>query len=59
MFHVLFLHDCQSNNLHADVLPIQVNGEDEYEVSHIEGHRMQWQDAISDALAGYDASEDM
>ena len=39
MFHVLLLHDWQDYGFHADMLPIEINGEAEYEVSGIKGHR--------------------
>ena len=60
VFHVLLLRDWQSNGLHADVPPVQIDGKDEYEVEGIKGHRerngeMQY----LTSFVGYDASEDM
>ena len=46
--------------MHADVLPVQIDGEDEYKVEGIKGHRErngEMQYLIS--FVGYDASEDM
>ena len=39
VFHVLLLCDWQLNGVHADVPPIEINGEAEYEVAGIKGHR--------------------
>ena len=39
MFHVLLLCDWQDNGVHADVPPIEIDGEAEYEVAGIKGHR--------------------
>ena len=39
MFHVSLLCDWQDNGVHADVPPIEIDGEAEYEVSGIKGHR--------------------
>ena len=39
VFHVLLLRDWQDNDVHADVLPIEIDREAEYEVSGIKGHR--------------------
>ena len=39
VFHVLLLRDWQDNGEQADVLPIEIDGEAEYEVSGKKGHR--------------------
>ena len=39
VFHVLLLRDWHDNGVHADVPPIEIDGEAEYEVSGIKGHR--------------------
>ena len=39
VFHVLLLHDWHDNGIHADVPLIKINGEAEYEVPSIKGHR--------------------
>ena len=39
LFHVLLLHNWKSNSLHTEVPPIQVDGEDKYEVLGIKGHK--------------------
>ena len=39
LFHVSLLCDWQDNGVHADVLPIEIDGEAEYEVSSIKEHR--------------------
>ena len=39
VFHVSLLCDWQDNGVHADVLPIEINGEADYEVLSIKGHR--------------------
>ena len=41
MFHVSLLHYWQDNGVHADVPPIEIDREVEYEVSGIKGHREQ------------------
>ena len=41
MFYVLLLCDWQDNGIHTDMLPIEIDGEAEYEVSGIKGHREQ------------------
>ena len=40
VFHVLLLHDWLNNGIHADVLPIDIDGKAEYEVAAIKGHRV-------------------
>ena len=39
VFHVLLLRDWQDNGVHADVPPVEINREAEYEVPGIKGHR--------------------
>ena len=39
VFHVLLLCDWQDNGVHADLLPIEIDGEAEYEVLGIKGYR--------------------
>lgn len=39
VFHVLLLHDWQDNGVHADMPPIEIYREAEYEVSGIKGNR--------------------
>ena len=39
VLHVLLLRDWQDNGVHADVPPIEIDGEAEYEVSSIKGCR--------------------
>ena len=39
MFYVLLLCDRHDNGVHTDVPPIEIDGETEYEVSGIKGHR--------------------
>ena len=39
IFHVSLLRDWQDNGVHADVPPIEIDREAEYEVSSIKGHR--------------------
>ena len=39
VFHVSLLLDWQDSGVHADVLPIEIDREVEYEVSGIKGHR--------------------
>ena len=39
VFHVSLLHGWLTNGIHANVPPIKINGEAEYEVSKIKGHR--------------------
>ena len=38
VFHVLLLCNWQDNVAHADVPPIEIDGEAEYEVSSLKGH---------------------
>ena len=39
VFHVSLLRNWLSNGVHADVPPIEIDGEAEYEVAAIKGHR--------------------
>ena len=39
VFHVLLLRDWHDNGVHADVPPIEIDGEAEYEVAGIKKHR--------------------
>ena len=39
VFHVLLLRDWHNNGVHADLPPIEIDGDAEYEVSSIKGHR--------------------
>ena len=39
VFHVSLLRDWHYNGVHADMPPIEIDGEAEYEVSGIKGHR--------------------
>ena len=39
VFHVLLLRDWHDNGVHTGVSPIEIDGEAEYEVSGIKGHR--------------------
>ena len=38
MFHVSLLRGWLSNGVHADVPPIEIDGETEYKVAEITGH---------------------
>ena len=60
VFHVLLLRDWLSNGVHANVPPIEIDGEVEYEVASIKGHHersgeMQY----STSFVGFDSSGDM
>ena len=39
VFHVFLLHNWQDNGVHVDVPPIEIDGEAEYKVLGIKGHR--------------------
>ena len=41
VFHVLLFCDWHDNGVHTDVPPIEIDGEAEYKVSGIKGHREQ------------------
>ena len=60
MFYVLLHRDWHDNGVHADVLPIEIDREAEYEVAGIKGHR-EWNDELwyLTLFVGYDSSEDM
>ena len=38
VFHVSLLHGWLTNGIHADVPPIEIDGEAEYKVSEVKGH---------------------
>ena len=38
VFHMLLLRDWQNDGVHADVPPIEIDGEAKYEVGEIKGH---------------------
>ena len=60
VFHVSLLCDWNNNGVHADVPPIEINGEAEYEVGEIKGHHIHNGEAYYLSLfAGFDSSEDM
>ena len=60
VLHVLLLHYWQNNGVHADVSPIEIDMEAEYEVWEIEGHHVHNVEVQYLMLfAGYDSSEDM
>ena len=40
VFHVSLLCDWHNNRVHADVPPIEIDGEAEYKVGEIKGHRI-------------------
>ena len=54
------LRDWLSNGVHADVPPIEIDGEAEYEVAAIKGHReRQGEMQYLTSFVGFDSSEDM
>ena len=60
VFHVLLLRDWLSNGVHANVPPMEIDGEVEYEVASIKGYRersgvMQY----LNSFVGFDSSGDM
>ena len=60
VFHVLLLRDWHSNGVHADMPPIEIDGEAEYEVSGIKGYREQNAELhYLTSFVSYDSSEDM
>ena len=60
VFHASLLRDWQNNGVHADVPPIEIDGEAEYEVGEIKGHRVCNGEVYYLTLfAGFDSSEDM
>ena len=60
VFHVSLLHGWLTNGIHADVTSIKVDGEAEYEVAEIKGHReCQAEMQYLTLFVGFDSSEDM
>ena len=60
VFHVSLLCGWLTNGIHADVPPIEIDGEAEYEVSEIKGHReRQGEMQYLTSFVGFDSSEDM
>ena len=60
VFHVLLLHGWLTNGVHADVPSIETNGEAEYVVSEIKGHReRQGEMRYLTLFVGFDSYEDM
>ena len=60
VFHVSLLHGWLTNGVHADVLSIKIDGEAEYKVSKIKGHReRQGEMQYLTLFVGFDSSEDM
>lgn len=60
MFHVSLLRPYRSNGVHADVLPVDVEGETEFEVSAIKSHRLHHGELqFLTSFVGFDQSEDM
>ena len=60
VFHMSLLRDWQDNGVHADVPPIEICGEAEYEVLGIKGHReCNGKVLYLISIMGYDISEDV
>ena len=60
VFHVLLLHGWLSNGVHADMPPIEIDGEAEYKVTEIKGHHeRQGEMQYLTSFVGFDSSEDM
>ena len=60
VFHVSLLHGWLSNGVHADVPSIKIDGEAEYKVAEIKGHReCQGEMQYLTLFVGFDSSEDM
>ena len=58
--HVSLLCGWLSNSVHADVPSIKIDGEAEYKVSEIKGHReRQYEMQYLTSFVGFDSSEDM
>ena len=60
VFHVSLLRPYLSNGLATEVPPVELDGELEYEIAAIKGHRVlhgELQFLVS--LVGYDASKDL
>ena len=60
VFHVSLLRGWLTNSIHANVPPIKIDGEAEYEVAEIIGHgERQGEMQYLAAIVGFDSSEDM
>ena len=60
VFLVLLLFGWLTNGVHADVPSIEIDGEAEYKVSEIKGHReCQGEMQCLTSFVGFDSSEDM
>ena len=60
VFHVSLLCGWLTNGIHANVPPIEIDGEAEYKVSEIKGHReCQGEVQYLTSFVGFDSSEDM
>ena len=60
VFHVSLLRGWLTNVVHADVPSIEIDGEAEYEVAEIKGHReRQGEMQYLTSFVGFDSSEDM
>ena len=60
VFHILLLCGWLTNSVHANVPSIKIDGEAEYKVSKIKGHREhQGEMQYLTLLVGFDSSEDM
>ena len=60
VFHVSLLRPCLSNGLFGEIPPVELDGELEYEVAAINGHRVSCGELyFFVSFVGYDASEDL
>ena len=60
VFHVLLLRAWLTNGVHVDEPSIKIDGEAEYEVAEIKGHReCQGEMQYLTLFVGFDSSEDM
>ena len=60
MFDVLLLHGWFSNDVHADMPPIKIDGKAEYKVVELKGHReRQGEMQYLTSFVGFDSSEVM
>ena len=60
VFHVSLLKPYQNNGFDVDMPPVELEGEQEYEISCITGHRVsRGEQYFLVSLAGYDAYEDL
>ena len=60
VFHVSLLCGWLTNGIHADVPQIEIDGEAEYKVAEIEGHReRQGEMQYLTLFVGFDSSDDM